>query len=223
MEIAQLYKDGRERLLALAAHIDDDAAATIVPTCPLWSVKDVYAHQSGAAADILAGRLEGVASDPWTARQVAERADWTFAQVVAELAEAGAQLDPILVELGDAIDKRLVIDQWTHEQDVRGAIDRPGGRDAPVVAFAGDVMMRGFGRGWAAKGLPPARVVTGSRDWTLGDGDPVATMRVSDFELVRTLIGRRCQAQVLALWEGDGTPFVDHLVAFQHAEADIVE
>jgi len=223
MEVAALYVEGRERLVALAADIDDDAAATKVPTCPLWTVKDVYAHQSGAAADILAGRLEGVATDAWTGRQVAERAGWPFAAVVAELAEAGAQLDPILVGLGDAIDKRLVIDQWTHEQDVRGALDRPGGRDAPVVAYAGQVMMRGFGRGWAERGLAPVRVVAGSGEWLLGEGDPVATLRVEDFELVRILIGRRSRAQALAQWEGDGVPFVDHLIAFQHAEADILE
>jgi uncharacterized protein (TIGR03083 family) len=223
MEIAALFVEGRERLLALAADIDDGAAATKAPACPRWTVKDVYAHQSGAAADILAGRLDGVATDAWTGRQVAERADWPFAAVVAELAEAGAQLDPILVELGDAIDKRLVIDQWTHEQDVRGALDRPGGRDAPVVAFAGHVMMRGFGRGWASRGLAPARVVADSAEWLLGEGDPVATLRVADFELVRILVGRRSRAQVLAQWEGDGSAFVDHLVAFQHAEADIRE
>ena len=223
MEIATLYFDGRERLLALAAELDEQAVATKVPTCPRWTVHDVYAHQSGAAADILAGRLEGVATDEWTGRQIAERADWPFAKVVAELAEAGAQLDPILVELGDAIDKRLVIDQWTHEQDVRGALDRPGGRDAPVVAYAGEVMLRGFGRGWADKGLAPVRVVATSREWTLGDGEPVATMRVDDYELVRILVGRRSRAQALARWDGDGAPFVDHLVAFQHAEADILE
>src|SRR5258706_272293 len=66
MDIAALYLEGRVRLLALAADIDDEAVATKVPTCPQWTVHDVYAHQGGAAADILAGRLEGVATDAWT-------------------------------------------------------------------------------------------------------------------------------------------------------------
>ena len=36
-----------------------------------WTVKDVVAHLCGACEDILAGRLEGVATDPWTEAQVA--------------------------------------------------------------------------------------------------------------------------------------------------------
>jgi len=189
----------------------------------LWTVKDVYAHQAGAAADILAGRLEGVATDEWTARQVAERADHSLPDIAAELAEAGAQLDPILEAAGDHVDKRLLIDQWTHEQDVRGALARPGSRDVPVVAYAASAMLRGFGRAWDDGSLAPVRVVASSGEWTLGDGAPVATLRTDDFELVRLLIGRRSRAQALALWEGDGEPFVDRLVAFAFAADDVVE
>ena len=223
MDVATLYKDGRARLVALAADIDADAVTTIVPTCPAWSVKDVYAHQAGVPTDILNGNIAEVATDPWTARQVEERRSRTFGEIVDELATAGARLDPILEELGDRIDKRLVIDQWTHEQDVRGALAKPGSREVAVVAFAVDVMVRGFGRHWDDKGLAPARVVGTSGEWTLGTGAPVATMRVDDYELVRILVGRRSRAQALACWDGDGEPFVDHLVAFSFAADDIVE
>ncbi len=223
MEVAALYKEGRARLLALAADIDDHAASTRVPTCPAWTVQDVYAHQAGVPTDILNGNVGEVATDPWTARQVEERRDRTFAEIVDELATAGAQLDAVLEQLGDRVDKRLVIDQWTHEQDVRGAIARPGSRDVPLVALAVDVMVRGFGRRWDEKGLAPVRVIGSSGEWTLGTGDPVATMQADDYELLRVLVGRRSRAQALACWSGDGEPFVDHLVAFSFAVDDVVE
>jgi uncharacterized protein (TIGR03083 family) len=221
--VAGFYQEGREQLLALAAALTEDDAATAVPTCPEWTVKDVYAHQAGVPADIIAGRLEGVATDEWTARQIATRTDRSFAEVVAELAEAGAQLDLLLEAAGDAVDRRLVIDQWTHEQDVRGALGRPGSRDVGAVGFAVATMVRGFGRSWPALGLAPVRVVGSSGEWMLGDGEPVATMRATDFELARVLVGRRSRAQALSIWEGDGEPFVDHLVAFQFSLDDIDE
>lgn len=210
-------------MLALAAELTEDDASVKVPTCPEWTVKDVFAHQAGVPADLVAGRLDGIATDEWTARQIAARGDRTLAEIAAELAEAGAQLDALLEAAGDAGDRRLVIDQWTHEQDVRGALGRPGSRDVGVVAFALARMVPGFGRKWPTLGLAPVRVVGSSGEWVLGEGQPVATLRASDFELVRVLIGRRSREQAISLWEGDGEPFVDHFVAFSFSLDDIDE
>jgi uncharacterized protein (TIGR03083 family) len=41
--------------------------------CEGWTVSDVAAHVTGAMADITAGRLEGIDTQPWYDRQVAER------------------------------------------------------------------------------------------------------------------------------------------------------
>jgi uncharacterized protein (TIGR03083 family) len=221
--IAEYYRQGRLRQLALAAMIDDAAAARRVPTCPLWSVKDVYAHQAGVASDILAGNLEGVATDEWTARQVAERAERSFAEVVAELETRGAELDPLLEAAVDDVDRRLVIDQWTHEQDVRHALDAPGSRDVPLVSSAVDTILRAHTRRWPKTGLPAVRVAGSAKSWLLGAGTPVATWRADDFELLRSLLGRRSRAQVLAQWDGNGERFVDQFVAFRFAAHDIYE
>ena len=223
MTVAELYREGRQRLLALAGELTEDDAAVSVPTCPEWTVKDVYAHQAGVPTDIIDGRLEGLATDKWTARQVVARRDRSLATIVAELAEAGAQLDALLAAAGDAVDHRLVIDQWTHEQDIRGALRRPGSRDAAAVSFAVATMVGRFGRAWPTLGLAPVRVVGSSGEWILGEGEVVATMRASDFELVRVLVGRRSRTQAMSLWEGDGEPYVDHLVAFQFSPIDIEE
>jgi uncharacterized protein (TIGR03083 family) len=224
MDYVQTYREGRLRVLALADGIDDAAAATVVRACPQWTVKDVYAHMAGAPADILAGRLEGVATDEWTGRQVAERKDRTLKEVCAELAELGLQLDELLAALGDAMDKRLFIDQWTHEQDVRGALDQPGARDVPVVGWAVGTMLGGFGRDWNGRGLPTVRVIGTSGEWSLGDGDPALTLQTTDFELARALIGRRSRNEYLDMgWDGDASGVIDHLHAFPLAESDLGE
>src|SRR4051794_19519506 len=136
MDFVDVHRQGRQRVLELAEDIDEDAAAGLVRACPEWTVKDVYAHMVGVPADILAGRLDGVATDPWTARQVAERADRSLAEICAELIALGPAFDDVLGAFGDAMDRRLFVDQWSHEQDVRGTVGRPGGRDVPIVAWS---------------------------------------------------------------------------------------
>ena len=224
MDLVGAYRDGRERVLELAEGIDDRDAARVVPACPQWTVKDVYAHMAGVPADILAGRLEGVATDPWTARQVAERADRSLKEVCAELAELGPALDEVLVAFGDAIDRRLFVDQWSHEQDVRGALGRPGARDVPIVGWAAAAMISGHATGWSERGLPPVRVVGSSGEWLLGEGDPTLTLTTTDFELARVLVGRRSRDEFLRMgWDGDASAVVDHLHAFPFADSDLGE
>jgi uncharacterized protein (TIGR03083 family) len=224
VDLGELYRDVRERTLALGAELSDDDTTRAVPTCPEWRVRDVFAHLAGVSADILAGRVEGAATDPWTARQVAERADTPFAEILTEWEANGPEVDAFLAPFGDdGMVSRVPIDAWTHEQDIRTAVERPGGRDAPVVAWAAPNMVARFAERWTSEPLAPVRIVGSSQEWLLGDGEPVATLRVSDYELVRLLVGRRSRAQAVALWDGEGEPFVDSLIAFTFASTDIDE
>jgi hypothetical protein len=81
MDLVGVYRQGRERVLELAADLDEGDATIVVRACPQWTVKDVYAHIAGVPADILAGRIEGVGTDEWTARQVAARADRSLGEI----------------------------------------------------------------------------------------------------------------------------------------------
>ena len=70
-DLAQLYRNTRERLTALVAGLDEQALATPVPACPGWQVQDVVAHLAAIVEDALAGRLTGPPSEAETAVQVA--------------------------------------------------------------------------------------------------------------------------------------------------------
>jgi uncharacterized protein (TIGR03083 family) len=224
MDFADHYAETRARLTELASELRPADGARRVPGCPEWTVKDVYAHLAGVCSDILAGRIEGAATDPWTARQVAERADRTLEQLVEEWAADAPQVETLMRQLGEGPDiNRVPIDVWTHEQDVRGAVERPGGRDAPVVAWSLERLVGRLGAGWAGAVRKPVRIRGSSDEWVIGDGEPVATMQASDFELVRTFLGRRSRAQALAMWDGAGEDFVDAFVVFSYADEDLVE
>ena len=46
--------------------------ATPMPTCPGWTVKELFAHVSGVAADVLAGNIAEAGTEPWVAAQLDE-------------------------------------------------------------------------------------------------------------------------------------------------------
>jgi uncharacterized protein (TIGR03083 family) len=226
--IAELYFAGRHGLLDLAATLTDADAATKVPATPAWTVKDVYAHLAGTVADALGGRMEGVATEPWTARQVADRADRTLTEICAEWAELGPELEEAMRAFPEIANPRLVIDQWTHEQDLRGALGRPGARTDGRMTFCVDTLLTGFSRAWRETDLPFVVVTGDSGEWYLGDGVVKVRLAAPDFELGRALVGRRSRAQVLAMrWSAIDEelvgPVVDHLHAFPYVLEDLLE
>ena len=60
------------------------AWATVVPGCPEWSVHDLVAHMAGVTDDVTHGRIDGVGTDPWTAKQVAARKGASLAEMLTE-------------------------------------------------------------------------------------------------------------------------------------------
>ena len=215
-DLCSLYLDTYARLVAMAAELDATALATPVPTCPGWSVQDVVAHEVAITEDALAGRLTGPPSDKETAAQVARfkgtgisgmLAIW--AQTASRFAEAVAAL-----EVWPA-----VIDIASHEQDIRGALGRPGARDTQVIRLA-------------AKGLigsldppVPIRVLVEDTELRVGPADgPELGLVTRRFEAFRWRMGRRSRAQLAALdWTGDPAPVLDHLTIFGPSPVDIIE
>lgn len=212
-----LYRQGRERLTELAGTLTDVELHTAVPACPGWDVHDVLAHLAGIVADATSGNMDGVRSDPWTAKQVSDRRDVPTAEVLAEWTRLAPRLEPVITK---AAISDIVVDVTTHEHDIRGAVGRAGARDVPVMGIVAGWLLDRFDSQIRAAGLPAVRV----GDRVCGPGDPTLILTTTDFELVRACVGRRSVAQLAAMgWSGDPSPYLEHLTVFAPSATDVIE
>ena len=208
VDAGAVYAEGRERLSALVRDLDAAGAATPVPACPEWRVHDVLAHLTGVCADILAGRLDGVATEPWTAAQVDGRREVPLADVLAEWAEVAPPVEAMAKDFGSA-GHQWVADLATHEHDVRGALGETGARDSEAVTVGTGFLAEGFLREVAERGLPALEIRADGRRWTSAPGAVAVTLTAPLFELLRATTGRRSLGQIRALaWDGDPEPWL---------------
>lgn len=205
----------------LAATLKREDLATPVPTCPGWSVQDVYAHLAGLSRDVIGGEVESPGSTAATAVQVADRRGRTIAELTAEWNANAPEIERRLADASAPV--QLAIDAWSHDQDVHNALGIVSGREGAGLDLTVSGVWR-MKRLLAGAGIAPLRIVTGDNDWTLGDAEPGATLRIDSYELARALLGRRSPTQMRAYaWEGDPAPYLALLPVFGPAETDIVE
>jgi uncharacterized protein (TIGR03083 family) len=200
-----IYRGVRLRISELALQLDDARLDAIAPATPTWRVRDVIAHLGGATADMVAGNLEGVASDAWTQAQVDARLDWPITKVIDEWTRCAEVVEPMIADIPAQMRAMLTIDAISHEHDVRGAVDRPGARDGEGIAFAATSIARGL---HAQRGDEPAiTLILDGEQVVLGQGTPHTTVTTTAFELVRAGVGRRSLEQIEAwTWQGPADP-----------------
>jgi uncharacterized protein (TIGR03083 family) len=219
----EVYTETRARLLTLGRSLDDTAAATKLPTCPDWTVREAYAHLVGINADALCGRLEGVAEDWWTQRQVDERSDRTLAEILDEWDEIGPSFLAVLQP--DTTPPQLVLDAWSHEQDIRGAVHVPGGPQAEVTRDHAELIARSHVRAVNTCDLDDLDIRFD--DFVVSRGDhAVVLLDVDPHEYLRGAFGRRSRRQIRA-WDWRGTedvdPYIDPMLIFGMATEDVIE
>ena len=120
----------------LTESLDETASGKPVPPCPRWSVHDVVAHLVGVVEDAMAGRLDGVATDPWTQAQVEARKQQSIPQMLASWSTAAPPFEGMLDEIGP-VGRQAVLDAVTHEHDIRTALGEPAARqpDAVIIGY----------------------------------------------------------------------------------------
>jgi hypothetical protein len=255
-QLGTVYEETRARIVGLVRDAKGgaaEAAATPVPACPSWSVRDVVAHVTGLYTDIMSGNLDGAGSEAWTAAQVERRRHITIDELLAESDDVGPQLAAMIDDFPGRYGTQVVGDLTVHEHDIRGALAQPGARDSNAVAVSTEFLLAGIvGPGAKALGLGPLEVRTGDSSWRVGTGDPPAgepdaaiaaalasaetqpcpdrppTGRVTTepFELFRALTGRRSAAQVRRFdWSVDPDPYLAlfDLWPFTLRAADLTE
>src|SRR4051812_20589639 len=202
---ADEYAAARASVRSLLADVDDAAAATVVPSCPAWTVHDLCAHLVGVPAALVARDNPPKGDNqPWVDRQVADRADRSVGELLDEWDAVGPAFEGLMRKLPRAFGG-LVYDAVAHEHDLRGALGRPGDRDSAGVMASLEVMVPMVERDLAAGGPTPGtlRLQAGDREWVVGGGEPTVSLATTPFELMRLLGSRRSHRQVLAApWDG---------------------
>jgi uncharacterized protein (TIGR03083 family) len=200
---ANAYRELRVRTSDLIREADPGALDAIAPATPEWRVRDLLAHLVGVTADAANGRLDGVATDPWTAAQVDARRDASIADMLSEWDDYGAQFEGALTALPSTVGGQAVFDAVTHEADMRHALGQPGERTCDGVAISFEFCCLGR----TAGGLPALRVVTERGETIAGTGDPIATLETSQFEFIRASSGRRSATEIAEYdWQGQVDP-----------------
>jgi hypothetical protein len=181
LEVVGASQGVRERSITLLRSAGEEQASSMVPTCPIWTAKELACHMYGVCDDLLNGRLEGIGSDEWTEAQVERHGSKPLDELVDEWAASAAAFDEIVPQLPEPANYQLVMDQVTHEHDLRLALASPGAYDDLSAAIGAEFMLISIRRA----------------DVELAE--QIEGLGLSDFELLRALTGRRSVAQLEAM------------------------
>ena len=221
---AWAYDDGRRAVRAMVEDLSEDQLALIVPACPEWTVRGLVAHLVGIARDTADGAYFpgavdawrdtslATAREEWTAGHVAAGTGWDRDDLLRALEDAGSRVVSALRAGLDGPRWQLtapVADISVHLHDLAEALDvqAPSAHAATELGFA--VYRAWLGSRIVESGLPALCLTDGEQSWTLGDGDPAATLTAGRHELFRAITGRRSAAEIRDYeWEGDPTPYL---------------
>ena len=222
-DYAAAYRDIRTRVSELVILATDEQLDSAPRATPAWRARDVLAHMTGSTANILAGQLEGVGSDAWTQAQVDERRDWALAELLAEWETNAPQVEPLIPSFG-IMAGQFIVDSATHEQDLRGALDAPGGRESDAVEIAFLWLGARVGEMRDAAGAGALTVHTEAGSHTFGTAPVTAECTTTQFEFMRASTGRRSVEQIATWeWDGDGRPELVVMPIFTPRPEPLVE
>jgi uncharacterized protein (TIGR03083 family) len=193
----ECYRQVRQNVVALlseARQVEDP----VVPSCPEWTLRGLVAHLVGVAAMAI-GRLSG-----FPPSQAQSSAEMSIPQLLELWQRLGGEADQLLASSGGRSGSILVMDAFTHELDIRYAIGAALPSEHGAFANAFEMLANGFAAAVIDHGLPALRLSTGSTQWTVGIGEPAATVTASRYDLYRSMAGRRSHSQITAMdWDRD--------------------
>lgn len=222
-ERATEYAACRVRVRELLVGVAGQAANTIVPACPDWSVRNLAAHLAGVCRDLAERNLPTGDVQQWVDRQVAERSDRTVVSLLDEWDEFG----PAFEEMIKARPERtggLLYDVVAHEHDAASALGMRADRSSDGIRLSIDIVASIIDADLSKVGLPAVRFSDGTRTWEVGDGPVEFTMEADTFTLMRALGSRRSLGQLRALQiTGDLDRFLPGLAHLPLPVNDLME
>src|SRR5262245_37056960 len=150
---APSYEALRVRVTELVRDTEPELLEGPAPATPEWRVRDVLAHMAGVADDVVNGRLDGIASDAWTAAQVDKRRDLSIDDLLADWEQWSPGFEQMLAAGPMEMTGQALYDAVTHEHDIRHAIGRAGARDSDAIDYGWEwlVAVRAAGDGPAIR------------------------------------------------------------------------
>ena len=238
-EAEQLGREELRRLLDLVESLGEQDWHR--PTaCTLWNVRDMLAHQAGAYASgtgyaellhqymAAIPMLGGMSEDAVNRRQLADRADRSPAELIAELRKTGDKAignwahrfrffklfgiphpGPGWLSMRHLM---LVIhsrDTWIHRLDICRATNRPfqqtAAHDGRINALVVRDLARSLSRTLGPQAIALDLEGPAGGKWRLGRGDPSATIRMDtlDFNIFASGRFTRDEAIGRATFAGD--------------------
>ena len=243
-DLAGAYHDARAMMIDLARGAAEHAQETYVPACPDWTIRDLIAHVTSIASQLSSG---GVPPDLnlvmfWDDEMSERRetfidesldsrsgrsledliAEWDATAPIVESMLRGET--PFPQESPPVADWVLVTDVGQHLQDLAGALGITDTREALATGLSLRSYVEAMRIRSAHEKLPAFRIRAGSREWIIGEGEPIATVTGDSFELARAAAGRRNPDQIRAYdWEGDPEPFIALFYPYGLREDALVE
>jgi uncharacterized protein (TIGR03083 family) len=213
MDVAEHYRGQREELSALVLGLDAGQVDTAVPGCPLWDVRQTLSHLVGVTADVCSGTMADAGQPVWTQAQVDARSDKSVQELVEEWTKRSVGFEEALPSMGFT-GWVFTYDVTMHGDDIREALGLPLGSSETHRVVLDGIIDRARSR---AEGIGTLTLSSGDETWTLGEGQPSASLRVGSIgELARVIGARRDDVTVRALdWTGDPEPWIPVLPLFR--------
>jgi len=243
-DLAGAYEDARTTMIDLVRSAGEAAQTTRVPACPDWTIQDLVAHVTSIASEMSSGGVPADLNliqfwdDDMSRRRedfvdaaLAKRRDLSLEEIIAEWDAAAPILEsmirgeaPFPPESPPLVDWIVVTDIGQHLQDLAGALGLTSERESLATGLSLRSYVEGMRFRAAHDKLPAFRIRAGSREWVIGEGEPVATLTGDPFELARAASGRRSPDQIRAYdWEGDPEPFIVLFYPYGLRESALVE
>jgi uncharacterized protein (TIGR03083 family) len=240
-DLAAAYEGARRTMIELARAADQ---STRVPACPDWTIHDLIAHVTSIASEMSSGGVPADLNliqfwdDDMSKRRedfvdtaLEKRRDQDLDDLIAEWDAAAPVLEsmirgetPFPAESPPLVDWIVVTDIGQHLQDLAGAIGTSSARGSLATGLSLRSYVEGMRFRSAHDKLPAFRIRAGSREWVVGEGEPVATLNGDPFELARAASGRRSPGQIRAYdWDGDPEPFIVLFYPYGPREDALVE
>ncbi|KRE56212.1 maleylpyruvate isomerase family mycothiol-dependent enzyme [Phycicoccus sp. Soil748] len=163
-----------------------DADFDLPTACPGWTVKDQISHVVGLESWLHTGDVPKVEVPDYAhirgeagrfieksvelrrrmvGQKVVDELETVAARRIAALSEPGVTLETVVrgpwgpAPVGESL-RRRILDIWTHEQDIRQALGRPGNLDSGGAAVFMDLLFAALPRLVAKEaGIEPGNVV----------------------------------------------------------------